>query len=259
MTDTTVVTPPAAAQDPAEVARLLAVAEAGVPPVVEPAPELILGKFKTVADLEKSYTELEKKLGKPADPVVPVVEPVADPPAEGDDPLKIGDPPADEVPAGLDVEKYNADFQANGTLSDENFAEIEKAGIPRATIDNYLAGLSAMKDVAQTQVYGLVGGKENYGSMIEWARGNLSAAEISAFDGAVGGSDAQRSMAINGLSARFKADSENGLIGGRGANTGVIPFASTAEMTEAMQDKRYRNDPVYIKSVEARVHAMPNL
>lgn len=226
-----------------------------VAPTEEPA--LILGKFKTQADLEAAYKALEGKLGEPKPPeAVKPPEPKLD--AEGK-PVVETPPPAPEAPALAALsDKATAELTSDGKMSDETYAGFEKAGISRAQLDTYVEGQKALSMVRVQNVQAEVGGAEAYREMLAWAGTGLTPAEQVAFDHAVlGADDGVRLMAVKGLQARYVA--ENGK-GGKlvqtttssAALTGEI-FKSRAEMTTAMKDARYAKDDGYRAEVSRKV------
>ena len=62
-------------------------------------------------------------------------------------------------------------------------------------------------------------------------------------------------MAVKGLYAQFLAAGGKPpqLMQGGTSGTGVKPYSSTAQITEAMKDARYKNDPAFRASVEQRL------
>jgi hypothetical protein len=214
---------------------------------------LILGKFKTVDDLANSYKELEKKLGQRTPPATET------PPA---DPLKIDNaPPAEPTkPEPISFDKYAEHYSSNGNLADEHFAELEAKGIPRNVVDTYLNGLKAQSQLTAQTVYSMVGGQEQYAAMTAWAKANLSAEEVNAYNNAVSnGDDGQRKMAIAGLQARYNGTREGDLLSGKGTTHSVAGFASWGDVQTAMRDKRYGKDASYTAEVQSRLAASPNL
>jgi hypothetical protein len=135
----------------------------------QPQGELILGKFKTVDDLAKAYSELQKKLGQPKEQTE--AQPGTEKPA-GTTPLKVPEQPVQQQPAPLSaaMEKAAAEYDASGELTADTRKALVDAGIPEATIDVYLIGLKAQADAVRSEAYTLVGGEQNYAAMIEWAK-----------------------------------------------------------------------------------------
>jgi hypothetical protein len=123
-----------------------------------------------------------------------------------------------------------------------------------------LAGQKALADKRAGAIYDAVGGKANYEQIRDWAKANLNANEQQAFLSTVlnGSIDAAK-LAVQGLASRFT--SANGstnntpLAGGTGGTGGAQGFATRTELAAAVNDPKYRTDPGYRRSVEARIAA----
>lgn len=244
------------------------------PPADETPPALILGKFKTQADLEAAYKALESKLGAPKAPEAPVKTPEQIAAEEAAEAAKTPEQKATEAAAKAAADaaaeaakapalaalsdKATEELTATGAMSDETYAGFEKAGISRAQLDAYVEGQKALATVRVQTVQNEVGGAEAYKAMVTWAATGLSEAERVAFDRAVLGSDdGVRLMAVKGLEARYVA--ENGRAGALvkpKASSDSIQgeiFRSRAEMTAAMKDARYAKDEGYRAEVSRKV------
>ena len=193
--------------------------------------------------MAKSYTELEKKQsGKPE------VEESVEEPKTADDAVEA---------AGLDMGKLTEEYDTNEGLTDDSYAALEAAGIPKATVDQYIQGQKALVAQAQTEAYSLTDGKEGYEAMSQWAKANLSEAELSNYNTQVNSPNSKvREMAIRGLHSQFASDSGDGkpLVHGNNSVTADgSGFKSRAQMIEAMQDSKYQSDPAYRAEVEAKL------
>jgi hypothetical protein len=205
-----------------------------------------------VAELLKSYAELEKARSKPADD------------QSGDN--------KDQKPSGSDgdADASLAEFRAlreavteqiiaGQPITDEQYKAFEKRGLDREDVEAFIAGQEARGKLAQMEVHSEVGGEANYKAMIEWAKTAYTPAEVKAYDSDIHSFDsAVRLNAVRGLKARF--ESANGRTGRDVTNTGAKPggseaFKSKAEMVEAMRDPRYGKDAAYRESVARRIHA----
>lgn len=224
-------------------------------------PEWLPEKFKTVEEMAASYKELESKLGG-AKPPVPAATPAppADAPKDAPaDALKITAPEADAAvaKAGLDMAALNAEFADKGTLSEASYAKLAAVGFDKAAVDNYVAGQQALMQQFQSEVLAVTpGGADKYSEMVEWAKVNLSASEVDAYNAAVSsGNKDQAKLAVAGLGARFTASvgNEPNLQGGRvNADAGDV-FTSIAQMKSAMSDPRYKDDPAYRNAVREKL------
>lgn len=214
-----------------------------------------------VAELAKSYTELEK------------VKPAATPPASGNpDPAEAAAAAAQAAAAAGGTGDADAfatfatEFAEKGALSEASYKALaEKHNLPKEVVDQYIAGQARVAELegqaAVSEVHALAGGADQYAAMAKWALANLTEADQEVFDKAVMSTDkATRSMAVESLKARFTAatGSDPKLISGDGAaNAGAGAFQSRAEVTAAMRDPRYKADPAYRAEVERRINAMP--
>ncbi|NPU64605.1 hypothetical protein HL667_06310 [Bradyrhizobium sp. 83012] len=163
--------------------------------------------------------------------------------------------------AGLDVAAWQAEFNETLDVSEKGRAEIakglEKQFGPNARqlVDDFIEGQKIRVENQRNQVFNLAGGQQNYTNLIQWAATNLSAAEVASYNNVMGSGDFNAmSLAVDGLKARYvKANgSDPKLLSGNGLASSAGGFESTAQMTAAMKDPRYRTDPVYRKSVEQK-------
>ena len=195
--------------------------------------------------MAKSYAELEKKQsGKQEEKV----EESAEEPKTADEAVE---------KAGLDMSALTAEYDANEGLADTSYAALEAAGIPKATVDQYIQGQQALVSQAQTEAYSLTDGKEGYEAMSGWAKANLSEAELSNYNTQVNSPNSKiREQAIRGLHSQFASDSGDGkaLVHGSGTQSSSTGgFGSRAQMIAAMQDSKYQSDPAYRAEVENKV------
>lgn len=232
-------------------ASQLQAAPEGAPKVARPdhIPEKFWDAEKGVVrtdELAKSYAELESKAGKPATPETPEVPP------EAADPLKAAQA------KGVDVASMQAEFSESGSLSEASYKALADAGFGKDVVDAYIEGQNALAEKAVNTAYTLVGGEDTYKSILQWAGTSLNPAEVKAFNDAIM-NPSLANTAILGLKARFEAaaGSEPQLLSGAQApSAGATPFASRAEVTAAMRDPRYTNDPAYRAMVAKRLDAM---
>jgi len=85
---------------------------------------------------------------------------------------------------------------------------------------------------ARTSAHAVVGGQENYESMIEWGKANMSDGQKKAYDEALGG--VMSEYAIKGLQADYqeavKAGTAHTRIAGQPMNQGITPYKSRQEL-----------------------------
>lgn len=240
---------PGSAEHDAAMAAKFDGADGAAPADGQPAaqggePELILGKFKSVDDMAEGYKALEAKLGQPK----------ADA-QSGQDGAQSGDDAAAKAvaDAGLNFDELSNEFAEKGELSQDAYAKLEKAGIPKAVVDIYIQGQQALVERLQTTAFAEAGGEDAYTAMTQWATANMSDAEIDAYNRAVNSNNPDViKLAVNGLKGLYQAanGSEPNLIGGDQGEASGSVYESWAQVTQAMRDPRYSKDPAYRRQVE---------
>lgn len=228
-------------------------------PSSEERPEWLPEKFKNAEDLAKAYGELEKKLStrQPLDDS----EKSKEAPSDKDATEVADDAEAaakDAVKsAGLDFNELSEKYWSKGGIDDTDYAALEKIGIPRAMVDQYISGQEALVEATRQSVFSTVGGEDAYIEITSWAADNLTEPEIRAYNAAVNGNDRNAAMlAVRGLKAQF--DAERGVepsrtVKGATARAGSSSYRSIAEMEKDMGDPRYKSDPAFRKDVERKL------
>lgn len=201
-------------------------------------------KFSSWEDMASAYAELERKQsgGKPEG--TPATTPETPEAAQ-----------AQVEAAGLDFAVLTSEYQTAGELSQATYDKLAAAGIPKDTVDSYIAGQEAIAQQAIDGVMGEFGGAEQYGQMVQWASANMSKADVTAFNKVMDGGDlGSIKLTIAGLQAKYLAanGSEPTLLNGGNSPTDADVFRSTAELTAAMRDTRYAKDPAYRADVQAK-------
>lgn len=224
-------------------------------------PDGLPEKFDSWEDMAASYAELEKKLSQGGDDDDDVDDSSSDD-EQGSD--ESGDELTAEQAvekAGLDVDALNAEIRENGELSDETYESFEESGITRDMVDGYIEGQKALANQLRADLEKAAGAdSKQFDSMLDWAEDGLDADEIEAFNAAMDQGGAAAKMAARSLKAAYvEANGSNPKLvrpGGRETTKGgAKPFGSNEEMTRAMSDRRYKEDPAYRRKVEARIAA----
>ena len=110
-----------------------------------------------------------------------------------------------------------------------------------------------------------VGGEAKYNALAQWAAANIDQDRQQAYDQALrSGNQTQIMQALKSI--QYDHMMSNGyepkLTGGRAPSLEVRGFQSEAQVVEAMRDPRYSGpnaDPAYIREVEQKMAANPNL
>ena len=140
-------------------------------------PEGLPEKFNSVDDLAKSYAELEAKLGTNNEQPVKEETPVQET-QKGE--LDIAENVVEN--AGLDMNSLADEYAENGKLNDESYQALEKSGIPKEYVDQFIEGQKAIGEQQTNTVKSMVGGDEAYTEMATWAAGNMSEGEKKAYN-----------------------------------------------------------------------------
>ena len=102
-----------------------------------------------------------------------------------------------------------------------------------------------------------MGGDDKYSEIINWAKDNLTTAEIDAYNKSVNSGDMETTkLAVLGLQARHSGSEgiEPNLTRGQtSAGQTVGAFRSWAEVTTAMKDARYEKDPAYRTDIQNKI------
>ena len=227
--------------------EMLAKVEGQEIPTERPSPDDVVDdKFGgDYNKLKESYEALEKKLHSPEVPV--------------DVQEELGIPQdAPEAEGAFDIGELTKEYTENGGLSDKSYKKLEAGGISREMADSYIAGQKALGAQIGEQVKNSVGGNEEYGSMVEWAKSNYTQDQIRAYDDAVNSGNIELAkMAARGLQADYqnKAGVEGETYGGKPSapeGAGDV-FRSNAEVTAAMKDPRYEWDHAFRQDVRDKL------
>ena len=214
-------------------------------------PQWLPEKFKSAEDMAQAYSELEKKLGQPKEEATE--EPEQSEAEVENKEEQVEENTSEAYQAVAEASKEF--FENDGQLSEETYAALEKAGLPRDLVDSYAAGQQALLQSEEAQIQSVANGQ--YDAMAEWANENLPQEEIDAFDEAVtGGTVQQAKLAVQGLYARFQnaTGSTPKLTQGAVSGTSTMPFKSMQELARAQSDPRYRSgDKAYHEEIDRRL------
>ena len=197
-------------------------------------PDWLPEKFKSAEDLAKAYSELEKKQSSPEE--------------------TSNEQPVQQEVEGMD--KFYNEYQEQGSLSEQSYEELNKMGLDKSLVDNYISGQEAIANTEVQQVHNVVGGADNYKKVIDYATQNLSEVEQNAFNETLEtGSIEQVKFAVQGIASRagIGAEQPQTMINGDSIETHSDTFESSAQVIDAMNDPRYARDPAYRKLVEEKI------
>ena len=220
--------------------------------VAEEKPKWLPNKFNTPEDMAKAYSELEKKFTKERQEAKDAPE---------NDSLEIEAKETVEN-AGLDFEALSSEYKENNGLTDASYESIEKSGIPKHLVDQYISGQQAIASNVQNEIYGQIGGQESYKEMITWASENMTENEVTAYNQAVNSDNrASIDLAVQGLKARYDSanDREPSLICGRTSQSVGDMYESWAQVTADMKSSKYVADPAFRQQVQDKIGRSGNI
>jgi hypothetical protein len=115
---------------------------------------------------------------------------------------------------------------------------------------------AVLSEEEESVIMDSIGGQENFQAVQEWARGNLNAEELEAYNREVNSGDYYR--ARNALQSLYFAyqDTEGyepQLMGGKLSGNSSDVFRSSQEVMAAMNDPRYLQDPAYTQDVQDKL------
>ena len=213
--------------------------------------QVYAGKYKSAQELEKAYMELQSKLGEQEKGETEVAEKEPE------------DKPTLSEGATL-ITSASDEYYANGNkLSPETlqkFSSMSSQDLINAYMEvqqlpEYQQAQQTPVEITDAQVNQIknaAGGEAAYSNIINWAKSNLEAEQINAFDDVVNTGSVQAiNLAVAGLKAQY--DNANGVEGrmvtGKAPTNSGDVFRSQQELVAAMNDPRYDRDPAYRQDV----------
>lgn len=221
-------------------------------------PEWLPEKFKSSEELAKAYNELEKKLGGKQAPEATEKPKEGDPDNSATDvaePEKAAREAAEN--AGLNFDDMSSRYWDKGELAESDYEALEKSGIPKTVVAQFIAGQEALLAATRTNVFSAVGGESSYVAMTEWASDNMSQTEVDTFNKAVNSGDINMTMmAVKGLQAQYTAAEgfePTRTVQGANAKPTANVYESLAQLEKDINDTRYKVDPAFRKTVEQKL------
>jgi len=168
--------------------------------------------------------------------------------------------PSEEVDSGEEFTKGLNDLvqsALNEKLTPEQRQAIDDQGLG-GHFDMIVAGHKAQIEKNDAEIIGVVGNKEAYSELQEWAVSHLDDADIASFNHAVisSGDIGLAKLAVEGLQARYlKANGsapQKRIEAGGTANEENRPYSDRDEYIRETMSMKYRQDPEYAALVEAK-------
>ena len=213
--------------------------------------QIYAGKYKSAQELEKAYMELQSKLGEQEKGETEVAE------KEPEDKPTLSEG-ATLITSATDEYYANGNQLTPETLqkfSSMSSQDLIKAYLEVQQLPEYQQAQQTPVEISESQVNQIknaAGGEAAYSNIINWAKSNLEAEQINAFDDVVNTGSVQAiNLAVAGLKAQY--DNANGVEGrmvtGKAPTNSGDVFRSQQELVAAMNDARYDRDPAYRQDV----------
>ena len=213
--------------------------------------QVYAGKYKSAQELEKAYMELQSKLGEQEKGETEVAE------KEPEDKPTLSEG-ATLITSATDEYYANGNKLTPETL--QKFSSMSSQDLINAYMEvqqlpEYQQQQQAPAEISEAQVNQIknaAGGEQAYANIINWAKSNVPAEQINAFDEVVNSGSVQAiNLAVAGLKAQY--DNANGVEGrmvtGKAPTNSGDVFRSQQELVAAMNDVRYDRDPAYRQDV----------
>lgn len=148
----------------------------------------------------------------------------------------------------------------NDELTDEQKQILEDSGL-LGHFEMIVNGHRAMIEKNDAEIVGIVGGKEAYSELQEWAVSHLDDSEIESFNRAVleSGDIGLAKLAVEGLQARYlrvNGQAPNKVLeAGETSNHETRPYSNRDEYIRETMSMKYRQNPEYAAIVEAKRNA----
>ena len=229
--------------------------------------KMLAGKYKSAEELESAYLELQKKLGES-----PTEE--AEPESESEYELYTDDGNVNYETANelygdqlgnlfkdnnIDPFAMSKHFEENGgKLNDEMYGQLEKAGLSKSVVDNYLDGVRnevgynpdpaepVLSEADVNELKGLAGVEEGYKNLMEWAGNNLGEDAAKDYDAVLAtGNKSAVKFAITALLGRYEDSMgrDSKIVTGKESST--ENYRSMAEVVRDMNKPEYQTDEAF--------------
>ncbi len=229
--------------------------------------KMLAGKYKSAEELESAYLELQKKLGESS-----TEETVSESESEYElytDDGNVNYETANELYGNqlgslfkdnnIDPFAMSKHFEENGgKLNDDMYGQLEKAGLSKSVVDNYLDGVRnevgfnpdpaepVLSEADVNELKGLAGGEEGYQNLMDWAGNNLGPDAAKDYDDVLAtGNKSAVKFAITALLGRYEDSMgrDSKIVTGKESST--ENYRSMAEVVRDMNKPEYQTDEAF--------------
>lgn len=209
------------------------------------SPEQLVASFK---ETQAHVTRLSQSIHARNNP--PAAAPAAVPGAPA---------PAPAAAVGVNTEVLQAELATHGKPSEESYAALERAGIPRQMFDTMIEGQKAIASAREKDAHEVAGSKEAWDTMMAWARVNMTMDEKQELQPLLFGTSLQRKFAAEHVKAKYTAANGSGtppFAGGTPPASGATGvFQTHREYVDAL--KVAGRDQKKIEEIEGKLARSP--
>jgi hypothetical protein len=213
-------------------------------------PEKFQGK--SLEDVVKAYIELEKMKGGGPEVSQEGEEPSQEVPSEE----KSDDKSDEDIKDNVDVSKFEEKYLKEGSLSEEDYAELEKLGYNKQVVDEHIEYVEWKREKAINEVLSPIGlDKETFKEMTTWLAQTKAPEEINEINAALASAPkvAQQAL-IKGLYAEYKAGGNPDVIHTNSKQTQPSKgYQTQEEFFKDVGSPEYQNNPKFRAKVEAKM------
>ena len=146
----------------------------------------------------------------------------------------------------MNIDDLRTQIIEHGALTDDQKkALVEKGRVPEMLVDEYVELAKFRLEQTTADAIDYAGGAEDWNAISKWASDNLEASEKQHVNGLLAGTDYK--LGIDLIKTKMaQGGVESQLISGdRPGGGSVAGFASRKEMTDAINDPKYKTDGAY--------------
>ena len=240
--------------------------------------KMLAGKYKSAEELESAYLELQKKLGDTPNETPQADEPKPEYELYNDDGAVnyqtanelYGDKLGDLFKSNeIDPFAMSKHFEENdGQLSEDMYGQLQKAGLSKQVVDNYLdgvrkeVGLQAdtaapyLNETEVNAVKAVAGGDEGYQSLMDWAGQNLTKEDAANYDQVLAtGNKAAVTFAVKALMGQYEDANGRDSTIVTGKESATETYRSMAEVVRDMNKPEYTQDEAFRDDVIRKLAA----
>ena len=238
----------------------------------------LAGKYKTPEELEAGYLELQKRLGETPSTDTDTTEPEPEYQLYSDDGTVnyntanelYGEQLGDLFKSNdIDPFAMSEHFKDNnGTLSEDMYAQLSKAGLSKSVIDSYLEGVRQdtgfspqtaapyLNEAEVNEVKAMVGGDKGYDNLMDWAGKNLDQEAAKDYDEVLAtGNKSAVKFAVKALMGQYEDANgrDSKLVTGK--ESAPETYRSMAEVVRDMNKPEYTQDEAFRDDVIRKLSA----